>query len=288
MSGRTITLEEIVSQTNDLPSIPAAAVMVMRETERAEASATTVAEYLASDQSLSARVLRLANSPFYGLSRRVGNLSEAVVVLGMRSVKNLALVASTYPWMTRPFCGYALGPNEMWRHAFATAVGSQHIAKVSKRAKDDVAFTAGLLHDIGKTALSVWIGDKVPAIAFYAQRERITFDVAERKVLGYDHTQVGEHLARSWNLPDDLCRVVRYHHHPCLSPDAQPLVDCVHVGDFLAMSMGFGLGGDGLQYELEHAALNRLGLSPEDMDRITDAFVDSYDHYEAMFQEVAA
>ncbi|MES1227218.1 MAG: HDOD domain-containing protein, partial [Armatimonadota bacterium] len=80
MNGRTVTLEQIVGQTSDLPSIPAAAIRVMRETERAESSATTVAQHLATDQSLSVRVLRLANSPFYGLSRRVGNLSEAVVV----------------------------------------------------------------------------------------------------------------------------------------------------------------------------------------------------------------
>ena len=288
MNGRLITLEQIVSQTADLPSIPAAAIRVMRETQRAEASAATVAEHLATDQALSVRVLRLANSPFYGLSRRVGNLSEAVVVLGMRSVKNLALVASTYPWMTRPLPGYSLGPNEMWRHAFATAVGAQQIATISRKVKDDVAFTAGLLHDIGKVALSVWIDNKIQAIAFYSQREGIPFDEAERKVLGYDHTQVGEHLAKAWNLPEEICEVVRFHHQPKMAPSGSPLVDCVHVGDYLAMSMGFGLGGDGLQYALESSSMDRLGIKFEDIDEISDAFLESYERYETMFSDVAA
>lgn len=288
MSGRTVTLEQIVGQTSDLPSIPAAAIRVMRETERAESSASTVAEHLATDQSLSVRVLRLANSPFYGLARKVTNLSEAVVVLGMRTVKNLALVASTYPWMTRPLPGYCLGPNEMWRHAFATAVGAQLVAQLTRKAKPDEAFTAGLLHDLGKVALSVWIDNKIQAIAFYAQREQIPFDEAERKVLGYDHTQVGEHLAHAWNLPEDICSVVRYHHHPSDCPTIVALVDCVHIADFLAMSMGFGLGGDGLQYAIDPKSLERLGIKFEDIDKVTDAFVESYERYETMFNEVAA
>ncbi|MES1228082.1 MAG: HDOD domain-containing protein, partial [Armatimonadota bacterium] len=191
-------------------------------------------------------------------------------------------------WMTRPVPGYALGPNEMWRHAFATAVGAQHIAGLSRRVKEDVAFTAGLLHDIGKVALSVWIENKIQAIAFYAQREKISFDEAERKVLGYDHTQVGEHLAKAWNLPDEICEVVRFHHHPEYAPASSDLVDCVHVGDFLAMSMGFGLGGDGMQYQLDEGAMDRLGIEFDDIDGITDSFVESFEKYETMFAEIAA
>src|SRR5690242_15728442 len=95
----TITIEEIVKKTPDLPSMPAAAIKVMRETESTTSSASSIAHILAQDQALSARVLRLANSAYYGLSRKVANLQESVIVLGMRCVRNLCLVASTYPWM---------------------------------------------------------------------------------------------------------------------------------------------------------------------------------------------
>jgi len=288
MSEGTITIEEIVSRTSDLPSIPAAALRLVRETESSEANAGSIGELLATDQALTVRVLRLANSPYYGLARRVNELGDAVVVLGLKTIKNLAMVASTYPWMIRPIPGYCLGPNELWTHAFATAVGSQQIAILSKKAREEVCFTAGLLHDVGKVALSVWIENKIQAILYYSQREEIPFDEAERRVLGFDHTQVGEHLCRQWNLPEDMCLAARYHHSPqkCETPNS--VVDCVHVGNYLASCMGFGLGGDGLQYAFDESSLVRLGIKAEDLDQITDSFVDGYEKYEAMFQEVAA
>jgi putative nucleotidyltransferase with HDIG domain len=286
--SQSITIEEIVAKTTDLPTIPAAAVRVMRETQSSSASAASVAKIIVTDQALSAKVLRLANSAFYGLSRRIADLPEAVVILGMKSVKNLALVAGTYPWMQRPLTGYCLGPADMWRHAFGTAVASQLIARVSRKAPEDVAFTAGLLHDIGKVALSIWLENKMGAILLYAGREEIPFDEAERRVLGYDHCQVGYHLASSWNLPEEICAAALYHHAPSLADEHQAVVECVHVGDHICSAMGFGLGGDGLHYRFDASALDRLGLKPEDIDRITDEFVEKFEEYETLFKEIAA
>ncbi|MFM9872905.1 MAG: HDOD domain-containing protein [Fimbriimonadaceae bacterium] len=286
--SHTITIEQIVSKTTDLPTIPAAAIKVMRETQSASSSAASVAKIIVTDQALSARVLRLANSAFYGLSRRIVDLPEAVVVLGMKSVKNLALVAGTYPWMQRPVTGYCLGPAEMWRHAFGTAVASQIIARVSGKSSEDVAFTAGLLHDIGKVALSVWIENKMGAILLYAGREEISFDEAERRVLGYDHCQVGYHLATNWNLPEEICEAALHHHTPVQATSHKGIVDCVHVGDYICSAMGFGLGGDGMLYRFDESSLGRLGITIDQVDAMTDEFVDKFEEYETLFSEMAA
>lgn len=286
--SHTITIQDIVRKTGDLPTIPAAAVRVMRETQNANASAASVAKILATDQALSAKVLRLANSAYYGLTRRVADLQEAVVILGMKSVKNLALVAGTYPWMSRPVTGYHLGPEQMWSHAFGTAVGAQLVARLSKRAPEDVAFTAGLLHDIGKVALSVWLENKMGAILLYANREGISFDAAERKILGYDHCQVGCYLAQEWNLPEEIALAALFHHDPAADKDRSVIVACVHVGDYLCSTMGFGLGGDGLLYRFEPETLKTLGIEPGDLDQVTDEFVMRYEEFESLFKELAA
>lgn len=283
-----ITIDEIVNKTSDLPSIPAAAVRVMRETEASTSSAASIAAILAQDQALSARVLRLANSAFYGLSRKVSDLPEAVVVLGMRSIKNLAMVASTYPWMSRPLSGYQLDAKEMWIHAFGTAIGAQLIAQRTRACKEDVAFTAGLLHDIGKVALSIWLENKIGAILLYASREGLTFDQAERKVLGFDHTQVGEQLATSWNLPDEIVHSIRYHHAPSEKDPSQGLTDCVHIGNYLTLMMGYGLGGDGHLYSLDESAMFRLGIRPADLEEIKEVFSESYETHEKLFEDIAA
>ncbi|MCW5940134.1 MAG: HDOD domain-containing protein [Fimbriimonadaceae bacterium] len=286
--GQTITLEDVVKRTPDLPSIPAAALKVMRETDESTSNAASIAKTLSQDQALSARVLRLANSAYYGLSKRVTNLQESVVILGMRCVRNLCMVAATYPWMSRKLDGYCLGPKAMWSHSFGTALAGQLIARMSKKASEDVVFTAGLLHDIGKVALSVWLENKTSAIVQYAELAQVSFDVAERRILGYDHCEVGEHLGRQWNLPDEIVAAVRWHHDPDQCQPSSNIVDCVHLGNFLTMAMGFGLGGDGLHYSVCENSFVRLGLQPDALDQITDQFVTGYEEYEKLFEDLSA
>ncbi|MCH7904866.1 MAG: HDOD domain-containing protein [Armatimonadetes bacterium] len=287
MSSAVITLKDIVEKTADLPSFSNAALRVMHLAEQNSSSAEQLANVLAQDQALSVRVLRLANSAYYGMPRQIVHLPESVVVLGMRTVKNLAIVAATYPWMSKSLNGYGLGPEEMWNHSFGTALGAKTIATLSKRCDPDAAFTAGLLHDIGKVALNVWIGSKLKAIVYYAEREGIAFDAAERRILGFDHTEVGEYLGRNWNLPEDIVAAIRYHHRPNDAKPPLPIIDCVHIGGYLTMTMGLGLGGDGLRYELFSECFERLEIEPDDLDQITDNFVVAYEEYESMFKELA-
>jgi HD-like signal output (HDOD) protein len=273
MSASTLTLEDLVSKTSDLPSLPAAAVAVMRETDSPTGTAQSIARYLSQDQALTARILRLANSAYYGLARQIMDVSDAVVVLGMRCIRNLCMVASTYPWMIKPLKGYGLGPREMWTHSFAVAVGAQLIASRSRSSISDQAFTAGLLHNLGKVALSIWLEDKLAGMLAIACREGMTFDQVERKVLGFDHCDVGAHMGEVWNLPKPLVEAMKFHHNPNACEPHSPLVDCVHVADYLTMSMGLGLGGDGLRYDFQEEALLRLGLTPESFVYLSEAFM---------------
>lgn len=283
-----ITLDEIIEKTTDLPTMPAAALKVISQSDDSNATAASISQALAADQALSVRVLRLANSAFYSLPRRVCNLQEAVIVLGMRSVRNLAMVASSYPWMVGELKGYAMGPKELWKHSLAVAIGAQQLALRAKTPGAEAAFTAGLLHDLGKVALSLWLENKIVALSTYARREQITFDQAERAILGYDHTQVGGRLAEQWNLPESIVSAIRYHHSPHECDDPAPIVDCVHVADYLAMSLGFGIGGDGVQYRLCAESLDRLSLSAESLDEAADLLVATYEEYGKLFEELRA
>lgn len=286
MATATLTIEDIIKKTAELPTIPAAALAVMREADSATGTARTISQHLASDQALSARVLRLANSAYYGLPKQVTDLSEAVVLLGMRSVRNLAVVAATYPWMQKPLSGYALEPKALWSHSFAVAVGSQLIARRTNACDPDLAFTAGLLHNIGKVAMSVWLDRKLAAVLGLAQRDRLAFDEVERKLLGFDHAEVGAYLAETWNLPSSLIDPIRYHHNPSANSEPSPVVDAVHVADFLTMSMGYGLGGDGLRYNFCRDTLDRLTISPSDLDGLVNDFMDAYVVHERVIEEM--
>jgi putative nucleotidyltransferase with HDIG domain len=287
MAQTAMSLDEIVRKTGDLPTIPAAALSVMREAESSTSTASSVAGHIAQDHALTARVLRLANSAYYGLSRQVDDLQEAVVVLGMRSVRNLAIVASTYPWMSVALKGYGLGPKVMWSHSFSVAVCSQLLARHNGNADEDVAFTAGLLHNLGKLAMSIWLEKRLNAMIQYAIRENMTFDEVERKLFGYDHAEVGAYLGESWNLPPKLVQAMRYHHRPDDCAPTDPIVDCVHVGDYFTMSLGYGLGADGLRYEVSQDAMNRLGVDRLDSDKLIEAFTTQCEEYNALFDNLS-
>jgi putative nucleotidyltransferase with HDIG domain len=176
----------------------------------------------------------------------------------------------------------------MWSHSFGTALAGQLVARRSRKASEDVVFTAGLLHDMGKVALSVWLENKTGAIVQYAELAKVPFDVAERRILGYDHCEVGEHLGRQWNLPEEIVGAIRWHHDPGQCDPPSAIVDCVHLGNYLTMAMGFGLGGDGLHYMVCEGSFDRLGLRPEVLDEVTEQFVASYEEYERLFEELSA
>ena len=286
MVSTSLTIEEIVKKTPDLPTIPAAALAVMKEADSSVSTAHSVAMQIAQDQALTARVLRLANSAYYGLSRQVVDLQEAVVVLGMRCVRNLAVVAATYPWMSRPLKGYALAPKQMWTHSFGVAVAAQLVCKKAGCPLDETVFIAGLLHNIGKVALSIWLENKLPMMVSTAIKDDITFDELERRMLGFDHCDVGAYLGEQWNLPKLFIEAIQFHHDPSACNPTNVVVDCIHVGDYMTMSMGFGLGGDGLRYDLSAEALERLHLSKDDVDNLVEDFVREYQRYESLFEEM--
>ncbi len=283
-----LTLEQIVSRTGDLPALPEATLSVMRETDKAEATARSVAQHIIKDQSLAARVLRLANSAFYGLPRQVNQIEEAVVILGMRTVKNLAMIASSYAWFAKELKGYGLGPQDMWRHSLATATAAQVIAEHTRKAPGDLAFCCGLLHDLGKLALHVWLDGSVDKVIQIAIQTGKPFDEIERAAFGFDHADVGAHLAAGWNLPESYKLSMNYHHRPDECPTPDPVVDMVHLGDYLAMSMGLGLGADGMVYALSEGALERLGLNESSLEELASKFLDAWEKSSSMTKELAA
>jgi putative nucleotidyltransferase with HDIG domain len=262
----SMTLEEIVSKTTDIPTMPEAALAVVRMSGDSQTTATKVANRIAHDQSLTTRVLRLANSAYYGLPRQIVSLQDAVVMLGMRTVRHLALVASTFPWLTQPRKGYALGPQALWEHSIAVSIGAQLLARRTRRADVDEAFTAGLLHDLGKVVLSLWMEPKLADLIKRSEQDGVAFDSLERETFGFDHSQVGAYLAERWNLPDSLVDAIRYHHTPDACDPPTPIVDIVHLADILALSLGYGLGGDGLRYSHSAGAMDRMELGTEDIE----------------------
>jgi len=270
-----LRLEALVRRVRDLPALPAAVVRVMHLADDPKAGTADVARALASDQALAARVLKLANSAFYGSTRRISTVSESVISLGMRTTRNLVMATSCQEMLEQDIAGYALPRGALWRHSLACASAAQALAQRACYRATEEAFVAGLLHDIGKVILSTYLQDQFVHVLRRALEGGLTFAEAEREVLGFDHAEAGARLLERWNLPSSLVLAVRWHHAPFDSPSPSLLPCLVHVADAVCLTLGIGLGLDGLAYTLHPEALAALDLTAEDFEQVASQSCDT-------------
>lgn len=273
-----LTAIDVASRVRDIPPLPAVVTEVLRATKDPTTSVPSLASTLARDQALTSKVLRMANSALFGFPRRIGVLSEAIVLLGFTTVRSLALAGSAFALMDRALDGYGLSRGALWEQGMAAGVAARHIAKRARSRKVEEAFIGGLLHDLGKLVLDSQVGDQYPDILALVRRGGVTFAEAERAVLGIDHCDVGAQVAEIWGLPEELASTLRYYLKPSEDPANLELPCIVHLGYVAAVSAGIGLGADGLACPVDPHAFARLGVGPEIVEEaaalLPEAFLD--------------
>ena len=280
-----VMMDNILKELSDLPSLPAIVSQLIELLNDPEANVKDLQTIISHDQALTAKILRLANSAYYGFSRRISTITEAVIILGFATIKSLAFAASAFKMFNSRFEGYTLNKGDFWKHSLVSALSARIIAHRIKYRELEVAFIAGLMHDIGKMVLSRYVKNSFMEIMRQVTVDKKNFAEAERSVLGFDHAAIGGKVAQKWNLPKTFHEVITYHHQPELSKEEKPLTAIVHVADSLALMMGYGLGVDGLNYPLSREALKTTGLSKNDFKEIIVQVEASVKEIESVFTD---
>ncbi|MDR1741087.1 MAG: HDOD domain-containing protein [Synergistaceae bacterium] len=254
----------ILSKMKEIKSFPQFVVETLRKLNDPTSSATEVALSLSYDEGLVVRTLKLANSAAYGMPRNITDISEAIALLGYRTISNIVLTASVYSVMDKGLGGYALDRGELWRHSLTVAYLARHIAESTAKAEPEAAYLGGLMHDIGKVILSDYVRFGYGIIVKMVEEEQVPFIEAETKVLGFDHAAVGALLMEKWELPQMYYYSTLFHHRPndlgeSLS-EYQPVLDIVSTANSVCLMMGVGLGADGLQNVTYMEPLERIGV----------------------------
>jgi len=206
------------------------------------------------DAALTAHILRQANSAAFSRGQAVDSIDRAVALLGGDLVVSMAISDEIGPQFHRELVGYGGARDELWRHDLRTGLAAKLLAGKARPEVDaDLAFTAGMLHDLGKAILSDFLAGTVAKVtAAVDAGEFADYPAAERAMLGVDHGEIGYLLARRWGLPEPLLGAIRYHHQPGnAEPAMRPLVYVVHLGDLVAMLGGCGTGADSLRCALD-------------------------------------
>ena len=274
---RDLIQRRVLKRVKDIPSLPQFVIETLKKLDDSKSSASDVGEKLARDEGLVLRILRLANSAYYGLSRRITGVSEAIAYLGFKTVKSILLAASVYKFMDTSFTGYSLDRGELWKHSQAVATCSRYLSVKLKAGDPEEAYVGGLMHDIGKIVLNDYVRFGYSIILRLVEEEKMTFCDAERQVLGFDHAQVGGLVMEQWNLPSSYSYMTTYHHLPEALPEegyeCRKVLDIVHVCNMMCLTLGIGMGVDGIQYNISMESLERLGIADQ-IETIMAEFVD--------------
>jgi diguanylate cyclase (GGDEF)-like protein len=218
----TKNAEAIVNGCHNLPTIPGVALEVLRLSRDSDADLRQIADVVTRDVALSGRLLKVVNSSFYGLRRKVSTISQAVVMLGLASVKTLALGFSLADGISRG--KQAVGLKPFWRRSLYFAVAARTFAERKVPILREEAFVAGLLADIGTLAMAEAFGPEYASLAIGSAQGHIDVVSAERKAFGCDHQEVGRVMAESWHLPELLTVPIGFHHYPEGRGDVDPMV----------------------------------------------------------------
>lgn len=259
-----LSLRDVETATNALPGLPTVVLEVMRTIDAGQAEVNVLQRLISKDQGLAARILQIANSPFYGMSGQIDTVKDACILLGINTLRHLTLACGVMDRFPVD-AGGDFDRASLWHHAVAVGMAARALA-AQCRHDPDQAFTAGLLHDLGKLALDSCFPVQYAAVARYCVAHDCSLSTAENALLGFDHSNVGARLAVRWCLPPATCAAIGGHHAPDLAPAT--LTDLVHLADVLCRGLGVGDAGDSLVPPLSAAALQRLGVQWEQLDAI--------------------
>jgi putative nucleotidyltransferase with HDIG domain len=256
--------ERIFRTLKDLPPMPQVAQKARQVLANPNSSYSDLAKVIETDQGIVTRVLKMANSPYYGLSGNVSTVQHASAVLGSKTLMELLNLACSSEILGKTLMGYDLSAGDLWKHSLAVARASQVLARRVQPALEQDAFSAGLIHDVGKIILDPYINERKTEFQSHVSLESESFLVAEKKILGFDHAELASEVCEKWQIPRHIALSIRFHHDPTPS-DKDILTYIVHMADAIAIMSGIGTGMDGMLYSIHKEAMGFLNVAEDDV-----------------------
>ncbi len=277
-------LEYVFEELNTIPNFPETAHRALRMLEDENVDFEKLAKVIRYDATITANFLKLVNSAYIGLRRKVNSLSQAFALLGLNQIRFYLVAACAGQYLNRALHGYGLSPYEVWLHSLGSGVFAELIAERVKASNPDHVFTAALLHDIGKLVLDLFVGGELEVIRELVKDEGLTFMEAEIMVLGTDHAIVGAELLRRWGFPQETIFAVRAHHDEDWMVQNQTAA-IVALSNMLTNLLGIGMGADGLSYRVPQKLLRTAGLKDRELFHV---ITEGFKRYQSLKQNLLA
>jgi putative nucleotidyltransferase with HDIG domain len=268
---------DVQQRVQELPALAKAVQEVVRALNDDDLDLEAIARRIAVDPAMVSKILRAANSPFYGVSGHVGSVHHAVRLIGVRTAGTLVTAASIMRTVSAP-SGAGFDFHRFWAHSLATAVCSQELAR-GCRYPATAAFLAGLLHDIGQVALATYYPQEFATAMLRSHERDCPLYQAEDEVLSLNHAQVGAWIAEHWHFTSDVSQAIGAHHIPGAASETglATAADIVHVADGIVHALDLLAAPGELVPPLEVPAWQRLGIQPEGFQRVFERTVSTFE-----------
>ena len=260
-------VKQLVSRIPGLPTLPVIVEKLNDMMLNPRTTAKEVGRLISSDPALSAKILKIVNSSFYGFPSRITTVTHAIVILGFNTVKSVVLSSTVFD-VFKAEGESDFKREEFWKHSVGCGAACRVIAREAGFSALEDFFIAGLLHDVGKIILDQHLHDDFLKILAVVKQEDCLFLEAEKKVLKVTHAEIGGWLFANWKLSRGLVQAVTYHHNPSLADDALKITSVIHLGDIVCRALQCGSGGDAKIPRISPAAWDALGFTEHQLESI--------------------
>ncbi len=261
----------VLKRVTSLSPVPKILAEVLELLKDLNTSPHTLAKAISKDQSIVVKILTIANSPFYGLAKRVSSIEYAIMILGFNEIRNIVTALSLMESMKNKSDEY-MDQKSFWLHSYITATTAKKIADdLGIRESNDI-FISGLLHDLGISVIHRYMHSDFISIIENVKKG-IKYQEAENMQLGMDHQNIGYILLKNWNIPDSICEMVKYHHSPNLSINTKILTSVIHFADYMTQKLQLAKFNWDDDMELCHEAAEILQLKePDDIENFISMY----------------
>jgi len=267
----------IIRSIKDLPPMPQVVIKIQQLISDLNSDTTKLAGIIESDQAIAAKVLKMANSAFYGMSGKISSIHQASLLLGYQTLGEIVTMAGAAGILKGNMPGYGYDSQELWQHSLSVAFTAKMIAEMKNKDLIHEAHTAGLIHDVGKIILDSYVVENKVQISAYMAQEEETFLDAETHFFGFDHADIASEICRTWKIPEKITLAIGCHHQPSRS-NGDELSYILHVADGIATMGGVGYDDDDALYELENGSMDFIKLRQVDVSDIMLKVLEAVDN----------